>query len=153
MDKEEIIVELTNIADDYLKNQGYTLVDLTYRYEGPDLILRILTDRPEGGINLDECSSINTGISRILDERALFPAGYILEVSSPGLDRPLKTKNDFMRCLNWRVRFFFNEPAEGKLELDGIIRKVEDDAVLISTQNKDITVPLSRITRAKQIVE
>lgn len=153
MDRQEIITELRDIMDNYLKNRGLDLVDLIYRYEGRDLFLRILVDKPEGGISLDECTHLNNQISRILDEKDILQGRYILEVSSPGLDRPLLTKKDFSRCINRNVRFFFSESINGKREIEGIISKVEGDSIYIDVGDKLFEIPLSKITKAKQIVE
>jgi ribosome maturation factor RimP len=153
MDRQEIIAQLQNIIDDYLKIQGLHLVDLIYRHEGRDLIVRILVDRPEGGITVSECSELNNRITSLLDEKDILQTRYILEVASPGLDRPLKTKNDFLRCTNRRVRFFLNEPINGKIELEGLISKVENDSVYIESKNEIIEIPLIKINKAKQVIE
>jgi ribosome maturation factor RimP len=153
MDRQEIIAQLQNIIDDYLKIQGLHLVDLIYRHEGRDLIVRILVDRPEGGITVGECAKLNIQISNLLDEKEIVQTRYILEVVSPGLDRPLKTKNDFLRCTNRRVGFFLNEPINGKIELEGLISKVENDSVYIESRSEIIEIPLTKINKAKQIIE
>ncbi len=153
MDREEIILELRDVVGSYLKDQGLDLIDLIYRYEGRDLILRILVDKPQGGITLEECAQLNKQISNILDEKDILQTRYVLEVSSPGLDRWLKTKSDFRRCINRRVRFFLNEAISGKMEWEGIINKVEDDAVCIDTDDKIIEIPLLKIIKAKQVID
>ena len=153
MDRQEIIAELKDIIGDYLKIQRLDLVDLILRHEGRDLIVRILVDRPEGGITLDECFGLNVQISNLLDEKDILQTRYILEVASPGLDRPLKTKNDFLRCINRRVRFFLNESINGRIELEGLICKVESDSVYIESSDGIIEVPLTKINRAKQVIE
>jgi len=152
MARQELINELRVIIGDFLKNQNLDLADLIYRYEGRDLVLRVLVDKPEGGITLDECAYLNNEISRVLDEKDMLQQRYILEVSSPGLDRPLNSKNDFLRCINKRVRVFLNEPINAKLELDGIITEIKDDSVYIDIIGETIEVPLSKITKAKQII-
>ena len=153
MDRQEIIAELQDIIGEYLKEQGLELVDIICRHEARDLILRILLDRPEGGITLDECARFNIQISSLLDEKDILQARYILEVASPGLDRPLKTKNDFLRCIDRRARLFFNEPINGKIELEGVISKVENESVFIEHNDEIIEIPLMRINKAKQIIE
>lgn len=153
MDRRETIDELRIIIGDFLKNQNLDLVDLIYRYEGRDLIVRLLVDKPEGGITLDDCAYLNNEISRILDEKDILQQRYVLEVSSPGLDRPLKTKNDFLRCINKRARFFLNEPINGRLELEGIITGIRDDSVYVDISGQAIEVLLSKITKAKQIIK
>lgn len=152
MDRQTLINELTNIIGDYLKAQGLELVNLIYRYEGKDLFLRILVDRPEGGISLDECARLNNEISRVLDEKDILRERYILEVSSPGIDRPLAVKSDFSRCINRNVKFFLTEPIGGRRELEGLIYKVEEASVHIDAQGRRFEIPLSKIAKAKQII-
>ncbi len=153
MDRQEIIAELTDIIVGYLKIQSLDLVDIIYRLEGRGPVLRILVDRPEGGITLGECTALNFQIGNLLDEKDILQTNYIMEVASPGLDRPLKTINDFSRCINRKTRFFLNEAINGKIELEGVISKVENDSVYIESNNEIIEVPITRINRGKQIIE
>ncbi len=152
MDKQEIISELKNIVEGYLSTKDLDLVDLIYRYEGRDLVVRILADRPEGGISLGECAKLNSEISRILDEKDILQQGYLLEVSSPGLDRPLSSKKDFLRCLGKKVKIFLREPLNGKFELQGLINNADDDSVTIDYEARAVKVALNMISKAKQIV-
>ncbi|MDP3732212.1 MAG: ribosome maturation factor RimP [Candidatus Omnitrophota bacterium] len=152
MDRQEIIAELKNIIADYLKMQGLDLVDLILRQEGRGLILRIMVDRLEGGITVGECANLNERISSLLDGKDILQTRYILEVSSPGLDRALKTKNDFLRCVNRRTRFFLSESVNGKIELEGLITKVENDSVYIESRDEIVEIPLIKINKAKQII-
>ena len=152
MDRQELAGELQNLIAECLKRQGYELVELIHRDEGRDLFLRILADRPEGGISIGECSRINREICAMLDEKNSIEAGYILEVSSPGLDRLLKNKNDFTRCRNKRARFFLNQPVEEKLEIEGIIGEVKEDSLSVDLGGKIIELSLDKIDRAKQII-
>jgi len=153
MDRQVIIAELKNVIGEYLLNQGLGLVDIIYRHEGRNLIVRILVDRPEGGITVGECAGLNIQISSLLDEKDILQTRYILEVASPGLDRPLKAKNDFLRCISRKARFFFDEPINGKIELEGVISKVENEFVFIESNNEIIEIPLTKINKAKQIIE
>ena len=152
VDRQEIIAELKNIIGEYLKIQGLDLVDLILRQEGRDLILRIIADRPEGGITVGECANLNERISNLLDEKDILQTRYVIEVSSPGLDRALKTRNDFLRCINRRARFFLNELINGKIELEGLISKVGNDSVYIESRNELIEIPLTKINKAKQVI-
>ncbi len=152
MDKQAIIEELINIMGDYLKSKGLDLVDLIYRYEGRDLFLKILTDKPEGGITLDECGRVNKDIGGILDERGTIPGKYTLEVSSPGIDRSLETRNDFARCKNKKIKLFLSEAVNGRLEIDGVIKGVFEDSVSVETKERVADILLSKINKAKQII-
>ena len=152
MDREALANELKIILADFLKSRNLDLVEIIHRYEVGDLVLRVLVDRPEGGINLDDCAAINRELGEILDAKDFLQQRYILEVSSPGLDRPLKTQNDFSRCLNKKVKFFLSELINGKLEWDGVITKVSERIVYVDTVTEIMEVPLDKINKAKRII-
>jgi len=153
VDKQGLTEELKGIIGAYLMGQGFEMAGLYLRYErAGELVLRVLADLPEGGISLDECAQLNKGIAAALDEKAMLNEGYILEVFSPGLDRPLKTKEDFLRCLNRQAKFFLLEELDGKIELEGRIDKAGEESVYIDMDGKGIEVPLNKINKAKQIV-
>lgn len=152
MDRQAIISELESIIGDYLKMQGLDLVELIYRYTGNALFLRILVDKPEGGISLDECAHLNNQINKILEERDILQENYILEVFSPGVDRPLVTKADFLRCINRSVKFFLTESVNGRKEWEGTIYKVDDDSVYIDIDGECIGIPLAKIAKARQVI-
>jgi len=153
MDRYEITGELSRIISEYLEARGLELIELVYRREGREQVLRVLTDRPQGGISLGECAQLNRELGLLLDEKALLEERYLLEVSSPGLDRPLHSRNDFLRCKNKTIKLFLREPVEGKIEWDGRITQVDEEAVHIETRDKPLTIPLSSINKAKQIIE
>lgn len=152
MDKEALINELETFVSDFLKNQNLDLVEMIHRYEGGDLFLRILVDKPEGGINMGECAQVNRSLGEALDAKNLLEQRYILEVSSPGLDRPLKSEADFKRSLNKNIKFFLNDFISGKVEWDGIINKVSEGKVYITTKDTILEIPLEKINKAKQIL-
>ena len=152
MDRDALINELMGIIGDYLRNKNLDLVDISCRRQGIGIVVQIFVDKSEGGISVGDCAYLNKEIGAILNEKDTVKENYILEVSSPGLDRPLKTKNDFSRCMNRRVKFFINEQIEGKWELEGVINKAEDTSVYIDAEGKIIEVPFLKITKAKQIV-
>jgi ribosome maturation factor RimP len=153
MNRQELILELTNIIAEYLKIKGFDLVDITYRYEGRDLILRVLVDRPCGGITIDECTLINKDIGTVLDEKDIIKDSYTLEVSSPGIGRPLRTKNDFSRCINRKVQIFLRSPIEGKLQWQGRIERIENEIIYIAVKDKVIEIPFSCVSMAKQLID
>ena len=97
-DKFELQEKLREVIEGYLKGENVVLVDLTLRKQGKKLILRIFVDELNGGITVDKCAYLNNAIAQLLDSVNLIQAHYILEVSSPGLDRPLVNQEDFF-CL------------------------------------------------------
>lgn len=152
VDRQELISQIRDIAAGYLKERNLELVDLICRWQGRDLVLRIIADRPEGGISLGECAYLNKALGAILDEKNILQERYILEISSPGIDRPLKAKNDFLRCLNKKAHFFLNAPLKGKTEWEGVISQLSDDAISIEREGEILEIPLAQINQAKQII-
>lgn len=153
MDKSLVVEELKTIIGGYLETQGLDLIDLIYRFEGRDLFLSILVDYPEGGISIGECARLNSELSNILDEKNILQEKYILEVSSPGLDRPLRTEKDFLRYINKKVRVFLSELVDGKIEWVGAIIKVENNSVCIDCASGLIEIPVQKIKMAKQVLQ
>ncbi len=132
--------------------QGFELVDVIYRNEGAHLFLRILADRSGGGINLDECARLNREIGQALDEKNIITSRYMLEVSSPGLDRSLTTQKDFLRSLNKEASFYLSELINGKCQWHGKITKVEGASVFINSCGKILEIPLAKINKARLII-
>ena len=151
MDYQDIREDLKNLVSPILAEDDMELVELIFIRRPSGSILRLLVDKKTSGISLDECARLNERVSTLLDVRDIIKERYILEVSSPGLDRPLKDKNDFLRCIDRRARLFLNEPINGKFELEGVINKVEDDAVYIDISNDKVGIPISKIRKAKQV--
>ncbi|MFH0762649.1 MAG: ribosome maturation factor RimP [Candidatus Omnitrophota bacterium] len=143
--------EVKLLLEGFLRAKGVDLVEIICRYEGRDLVVRILLDYPGGGITLGECTALNKEISLMLEEKYVSEERYALEVSSPGLDRPLKSKNDFLRCRNKRVRVFLSDLINGKLEWEGLIDKVDEQAVYVKRGEEVIEIPLCKINKAKQV--
>ncbi|MFA5436978.1 MAG: ribosome maturation factor RimP [Candidatus Omnitrophota bacterium] len=152
MGRDLLTNELDLFLRDYFRSAGFILVEAVLRYEGGGLVLRILADKPEGGINMDECAILNRDIGRFLDEKDIIRDRYMLEVASPGLDRALRTKDDFSRFLNKKARFFLNNPINGKIEWDGLIARVEEESVFVNINGENVEVPFIKINKAKLII-
>lgn len=143
--------QLDELISSVLTQTQLILVDLHVRPQGRNIAIQILADKPQGGITLEECSAINRKIGDALEEKKLIAQSYILEVSSPGLDRPLKTVQDFFRVLGREVKFFLSNPVHNKLEYSGIIQKVENDFLVLNLGGATIDIPIQCINKAKQI--
>jgi ribosome maturation factor RimP len=151
MENKELVPGLEGLLKEFLGAQGLDLVEMECFHSGRNLVVRLSVDKPEGGITVGECSKVNRRIGDLLEEKDIIRESYIVEVNSPGLDRPLKTRADFRRCPGREVKFFLIEPINGKIEIDGVITGVTEDAVLVSTPAGDCLIPLSQINKAKQI--
>lgn len=152
MDYRGLVENLKEIILPVLEEENIELVELNFVKARGRSILKLLVDKKGGGINLQECARLNEKIGGLLDTQDVIKERYILEVSSPGLDRPLMTKSDFLRCINKNVRFFLNESINGKIELEGVISKAGDDSVYIDIDGDIIEIPLAKINKAKQVI-
>jgi ribosome maturation factor RimP len=152
--REDILLKVKPEFEANLARSGYILVDLRfYKNQIGALILEILVDRAEGGITLDECTALNRELSAILEnDNAPLDFRYTMDVSSPGLDRPLKTAADFRRTQGRDMMVFLNVALEGKVELRGILESVTDEEIHIKTNQKSIAIPLDKVNRAKQVI-
>ena len=152
MDYLDYSAELTKTISPLLEEEDAELVEIKLSRQEGKILLRMLIDKKSGGITIGECSQLNHKIGALLDNSDLIKESYILEVSSPGLDRSLKTRNDFLRAKEKMAHFFFNEPVEGRVELEGKIKDADSESVTIEAEGKFLAVPLSRINRAKYII-
>jgi ribosome maturation factor RimP len=151
--REDILLKIKPGFEACLGRGGYVLVDLRfYKNQLGALILEVLADRAEGGITLDECTSLNRELSALLEENSALDFRYTMDVSSPGLDRPLKTAADFRRAVGRRLRIFFNAAWEGKVETEGVLESVTDQEIRIQTNEKSMAIPLDKVNRAKQVI-
>jgi ribosome maturation factor RimP len=135
-----------------LEKQAVELVEITLRREGPRLALRLLVDKP-GGISVNECSQINQQIGQLLDEQNLISESYILEVNSPGLDRPLKSEADYRRVQGKLIRVNLAQRVAEKYLHIGTLSKIEKDKIVITKDNAEVEIPLSLITKATLEIE
>lgn len=153
MNLESLLSQLKEAITPILEEEACELVEMHFITAPARPILRLLVDRKEGGINLGDCSRLNTKIGKMLDETNLLEVHYVLEVSSPGLDRPLKTPRDFARCVNRKARFFLSESIKGKIEIQGEIKETTEGSVVVQTEDESVEIPLAKVLRAKQIIE
>lgn len=129
------------------------LVDLLCHYGGGRLVIKCLVDTPRG-ITLDELSSLNRSIGAVMEEHEAISEPYVLEVSSPGLDRPLKRWTDFERIIGRRVRVFTAAPLDARTEHHGEVLAANEENVVLRLDSGDkLPVPLNQIVRAEQEIK
>jgi len=153
MSNEQLMARLQEAVGNFLSERGVELVELVYRFEGQGLVLRVIADHPQGGISMGECSRLNREIGDMMETEQMIGTQYVLEVCSPGLDRPLRTAGDFKRCASRLVKCFLKEPINGKIEWDGVITDVSDIRVALQTTQGCLELPLDKINKAKQIID
>jgi ribosome maturation factor RimP len=130
-----------------IEGEGLDLVDVTFGRESGRRILRITVDR-DGGVDLETISTLSGKVSRRLDLEGFEPGPYALEVTTPGIERPLRRPQDFRRAVGQRVRV---KTDEGVLE--GELRAAEDDEIRIAADEGELRVTLDEVAAAKTVVD
>jgi ribosome maturation factor RimP len=148
----DIISQVESIVLPLMVDAGLELVDLIIIERNSTYMIEILTDRPQGGINLEECAAINKRIVEVLDSTQPWADDYQLTVASPGLDRHLKNQKDFKRMLGRRVKFLLTEKFDGKGEYSGLIKEVRESSVVVTTRKKDVCIAYDKIMKAVLII-
>ncbi|KRN29606.1 ribosome maturation protein RimP [Lactobacillus selangorensis] len=134
------------------------LVDVEYVKEGPSWFLRIYVDKP-GGITIEECATVSDELSEKLDalDPDPIPQAYMLEVSSPGAERPLKKEADYEAAVDQYVHFSFYKAINGHKFYEGTLNEVTPDTVTLTikdkTRRKQITIDRKQIAKARLAIE
>ena len=131
-----------------LEDRGVDLIDIELKGGSGSQLLRFIVDI-EGGITLDQCVELSREISDLLDTQDLIAGRYRLEVSSPGLDRPLKTERDFKRNLGRKVRINYLSDQNEHQTVIGVIELVKDNQVVVLENSQKVQIDLSKISVAK----
>jgi len=118
------------IAKPHADKLGLDIVDIEYKTHSKDKVLTIFIDR-KGGVTLDDCSNLSLAVEPLLDEEDIIATGYLLEVSSPGIDRPLDKDSDLERNMDSLVDIRLNEHQEKRLEFQGILKSFTDEHLTI----------------------
>lgn len=149
----EIVDRVRSLAEPILADRGLELVDLEFRREGRGWTLRLYMDRA-GGVTLDDCQRVSQELGDHLDVADLIPYSYNLEVSSPGLDRPLTRDADFLRFAGKAARITTSEAIQGQRNFHGRLAGLADGEVLLDlADGRQARIPPGLIARARLEIE
>ncbi|MEP5928372.1 MAG: ribosome maturation factor RimP [Nitratireductor sp.] len=149
--KAAIDRRLAEIITPVIEDLGYELVRVRLM-SGKETTLQIMADKPEGGIEVDDCSAISTAVSATLDVEDPILDAYTLEVSSPGIDRPLTRLKDFDMFEGYDAKLETDELIDGRRRFKGILAGVEDDEVLINVAEGTIGLKFDWLSDAKLVL-
>ena len=156
----DVVEHIRAIAGRVAADRGLDIFDVQLRREASGMVLRVQVDRPgpaataEESVSVEDCAAVSRDLSAILDVEDVVPTAYTLEVSSPGLDRPLRHAQDYARFAGRRAKVVMREKIDGQAFFKGRLAGVEGGAVLIDGDDrKRHRVPLHVITRANLEVD
>ena len=149
------IQQLTKLCEPVITGQGYELVDLEFKTDpGVGLVLRIYIDKNGGNVGLDDCASVSRELSAVLDVEDVIKVAYSLEVSSPGLNRPLKKEADFARFVGKKAKIRTRHPVgEARRNFSGTLVGVTGGKVKIDVGDQVCEVPVDDVEKANLVFE
>lgn len=152
LSKTDVAGMVEVMAAPVAEKHGIELVDVEYVKEAGNWYLRIYIDKP-GGVGLDDCELVSGELGKILDEQDPIAQNYFLEVSSPGLDRPLKKEKDFKRYEGRKVRVHTFAPLNGKKEFTGLLAGLRDNEIMLDTGGERLAIPRDKAAMVRLEVE
>jgi len=141
---------LRSLLEPGVQAMGCELVDVEIAGGGPRMTLRVYIDKP-GGVTVDDCADVSRQLSAILDVEDPLPGSYMLEVSSPGLDRPLVTADDFRRHVGETVKVQMHQPIAGRKRFKGRLIESDDERISIEVDGERFDLVLADVERARLV--
>ena len=149
---ESVLKEIERLIEPVLAEMGIDLVDMEYRSGQGRRVLRIYADRPTG-INLDDCAMVSREIGNLLDVKDLLQQHYVLEVSSPGLNRPLKREKDFLRALGQKIKVKTAVPLKGRRNFSGVLQSFENGVLQLKLDDTVVQIPEKSVKKANLVFD
>jgi ribosome maturation factor RimP len=142
-----VIEELNGLIEPAVEAVGFEFVGLEYVAEGRHSVLRVFIDH-EQGINVDDCATVSRQVSAILDVEDPISGHYNLEVSSPGMDRPLFKLEHFQRFEGEEIKLRSHAPVDGRRNFRGVLLSVEGEQVLMNVDGQVFTIAFDNVDKA-----
>jgi len=143
-----VVGRVWQIAEPLVTEYGMEIVDIDYRREGRGNVLRFYLDRQGGGVTIDELTAMSRRLGDLVEVHDVVPGRYVLEVSSPGINRRLRQPAHFRRYIGKRVRVRTIERSAGRREFAGSLSAVEDGGVVITAGDGDLFISFDNIAQA-----
>jgi ribosome maturation factor RimP len=143
----EICRRVALLAGPVAAEAAAEVIEVDFLSEGAQWILRVSIDK-EGGVDLDDCAQVSRGLSAALDRENMIGRAFMLEVSSPGAERPLRKEEDFHRYQGRMVSVYTGEPYEGYTQFTGILTAYGEGGLSLAYGDEMVTIPLALVTGA-----
>lgn len=148
----DLVQRINALIEPTITDMGYDLVRTQINGE-TRMQVQIMAERSDGtGMGIDDCAKVSRAVSAVLDVEDPIRGAFTLEISSPGIDRPLVKLDDFARFEGFEARIETALPIEGRKRFRGLLKGVADEMVSIATETGDVAIPFSDISRAKLLL-
>lgn len=149
--KEVSLEKVEAAAGPIISNLGYELVDCEFTSDQGRFVLRLYIDKLGGKITIDDCELVSHAVEDAIEVESITDVSYNLEVSSPGLDRPLKKKADFERFAGSEISVRTKEPIEGRSNYKGILESTAGGDIFMAVDNMSFQIPIGMILKARLV--
>lgn len=143
-----LVSQLENIINPIVTSLGFELWGIEFSAHKKNALLRIYIDS-EQGVNVEDCAQVSRQISSVLDVEDLISSKYILEVSSPGLDRKLFKPHHFANYAGHQIQLRLHFPYEGQRNFTGLLKGIEEDEVIVQIDDEEFCFPLESLEKAR----
>jgi len=152
MNKKGIEASAKKLVEEIIKDSDIELFDIEYVKEGPFMYLKVYMDKP-GGITVDDTADVSRVLNKKLDEVDLIKEQYFLEVSSPGVERPFKKEEDYLKNIGNVVEAKFYKPIGGRKSVKGILTEKNENNIVIKSGEDIIAVELKDLSKINRVIE
>ena len=149
--KKQVQQAIIELATPIVDSLNYELVDVEFVKEGANWYLRIFIDK-DGGITIDDCQAVSERMSDVLDKQDPIQQSYYLEVSSPGLDRPLKTERDFIKYKGEEVEVKLFQPVDGQKLFEGELIGLVENSIVIKSNGKELSFEREKVAIVRRVI-
>ena len=149
--QEKVEQAVQQIATPIAQSLGLEIVQVQYRREGGGLVLRIMIDRIDGGVNVEDCANVSRELSAVLDVEDPVGTPYHLEVTSPGLDRPLVKPSDFVRFQGREIILRTHKPVDGRKSYRGTLDGLDGDLILVTVDGVQYRIQFAAVEKTNLI--
>ena len=143
---------IQRLSEPLLAQDAAEIVELSVKRQGGQVVVRLLVDKV-GGVTIQDCARLNKRIGQALEEAALLEERYTIEVSSPGLDRPLVSRRDFERAIGEDLELQVVADGQPAKPLSGMLLSVQEEAIVVTTGSGNVTIPLGQVRDAHKAIK
>ena len=152
MGKVPVIQSVIELIEPGLLAKGIELVDVEFKKEGKNWVLRVFIDK-EGGVTLEDCQKISRLTGDLIEVEEIIEPAYTMEVSSPGLNRVLKKEKDFIRFSGKKISVQCHAPLNGRKKFNGILKDYKNQSIHLEVDGELQKIPINRVAKANLVIE
>lgn len=149
--KTPLTDKIERLISPVAEGMGYEIVRVLLVGSGKPT-LQVMAEKPDGTMPVDDCGKLSQAVSAVLDVEGVMDGAYFLEVSSPGIDRPLTRRKDFDRYKNNAARIEIDPPVNGQRKFKGTLLGIEGDDIALDTEMGRVAIPFGAVQKAKLLL-